>query len=395
MEHLLSPHAWIQQVHQDTISLVDLSVFRCSAWCSDPNLLPRSRKLWVTEPPVAAMEDPPVKRVLEYDIDIRFSVRIQPGGSTASPPPPPGDSEDQDASARRRRRMHSPSPPHPSGLGPAADGPSASGAGMSNIGGAGRGPGHRRRDTATTFLEPVCDSQAACVVPLELPSDELRCINSSVADGVKLTDVSTPKTLVGGGPSIAVAAAFSSDEAERFLMEKDLVLPRAGGGPRSEDYPDADPDLKSSCGDVEVGFGGATVLPASPRSPLVFHPVEATVEPASPQSPFSPISESNLLVASPLLPETPARAPKAAVKPLQVYSRRRRCLHAYGPDGPVVASPVAVEGVPARVASSQVQGANSSTPMVGVGGPSSLHDGVADSQSRLQPRARLPFLMLG
>lgn len=313
MEHLLSPHAWIQQVHQDTISLVDLSVFRCSAWCSDPNLLPRSRKLWVTEPPVAAMEDPPVKRVLEYDIDIRFSVRIQPGGSTASPPPPPGDSEDQDASARRRRRMRSPSPPHPSGLGPAADGPGASGAGMSNIGGAGRGPGHRRRDTATTFLEPVCDSQAACVVPLELPSDELRCINSSVADGVKLTDVSTSKTLVGGGPSIAVAAAFSSDEAERFLMEKDLVLPRAGGGPRSEDYPDADPDLKSSCGDVEVGFGGATVLPASPRSPLVFHPVEATVELASPQSRFSPISESNLLVASPLLPETPARAPKAAV----------------------------------------------------------------------------------
>jgi hypothetical protein len=74
VEQLLSPHAWIQRVHQDTLNLTDLSVFHCSAWCSDPRLIPRSRKLWVAEPPVAAVEDPPVKRVLEYDIDIQLLV---------------------------------------------------------------------------------------------------------------------------------------------------------------------------------------------------------------------------------------------------------------------------------------------------------------------------------
>lgn len=59
-EQLLSPHASIQRVLPDTLNLTDLSVFRCSAWCSDPSLIPRSRKLWVTEPPVAVVEEPSV-----------------------------------------------------------------------------------------------------------------------------------------------------------------------------------------------------------------------------------------------------------------------------------------------------------------------------------------------
>ena len=115
VEHLLSPHAWVQNVHQDTLNLIDLSVFRCLAWCSDPHLIPSSRKLWVSEPPVAVEEDPPVKRVLEYDIDIRFSIRFHPDGSAANPPSPPGDDDDSVDSQRRRRsrRLRSPSPPRP------------------------------------------------------------------------------------------------------------------------------------------------------------------------------------------------------------------------------------------------------------------------------------------
>jgi hypothetical protein len=89
VEQLLSPYAWVQNVHQDTLNLTDLSVFRCSAWCSDPRLIPSSRMLWVTEPPFAVEEVPLVKRVLEYDIDIRFSIRSRPDGSDASPPPLP------------------------------------------------------------------------------------------------------------------------------------------------------------------------------------------------------------------------------------------------------------------------------------------------------------------
>ena len=87
MDRFLSPHAWVQQVHPDTLGLVDLSCFRCLAWCSDPSALPLSKELWVVEPPMAIIEDPPVKRVLSYPVNIRYSVTLQP----EAPNPPPSD----------------------------------------------------------------------------------------------------------------------------------------------------------------------------------------------------------------------------------------------------------------------------------------------------------------
>ena len=86
VDRLLSPHAWVQQVHPDTLGLVDLSCFRCLAWSTDPSTLPSSRELWVAEPPTAALEDPPVKRVLAYHINIRYSVALHPRA-----PDPPSD----------------------------------------------------------------------------------------------------------------------------------------------------------------------------------------------------------------------------------------------------------------------------------------------------------------
>ena len=62
--------------------------------------MPHSRKLWVTEPPVVVVEEPPVKCVLEYDVDIRFLVQLCPDGSTVGLPPPLEDGDDQGASAR-------------------------------------------------------------------------------------------------------------------------------------------------------------------------------------------------------------------------------------------------------------------------------------------------------
>ena len=66
VDRLLCPLAWVQQVHPDTLGLVDLSCFRCLAWSTDPSVLPSTRELWVVEPPTAPVEDPPVKRVLAY-----------------------------------------------------------------------------------------------------------------------------------------------------------------------------------------------------------------------------------------------------------------------------------------------------------------------------------------
>ena len=87
VDRFLSPHAWVQQVHPDTVGLMDLSCFWCLAWCSDPSALPSSKELWVVEPPMAVIEDPPVKRVLSYPVNIRYSVTLQP----EAPNPPPSD----------------------------------------------------------------------------------------------------------------------------------------------------------------------------------------------------------------------------------------------------------------------------------------------------------------
>jgi hypothetical protein len=64
VEQFLSPHAWIDHVHSNTLELTDLSTFRCSVWCTDSSTIPRSKELWVVEPPSVVVEDPPVKRIL-------------------------------------------------------------------------------------------------------------------------------------------------------------------------------------------------------------------------------------------------------------------------------------------------------------------------------------------
>lgn len=87
VDRFLSPHAWLQHVHPDTLGLTDLSCFRCLAWSADPSAIPSSKELWVLEPPTAIVEDPPVKRVLSYPVSIRFSVAPLP---TAPNPPSDG-----------------------------------------------------------------------------------------------------------------------------------------------------------------------------------------------------------------------------------------------------------------------------------------------------------------
>jgi hypothetical protein len=97
VEQFLSPLACVQQVHPNTLDLVDLASFRCSAWCLDPAALPPTKELWVAEPPVATVEDPPVKRFLSYPIEVRSSILLGPG---APPPPPhPAEGEGDDGSS--------------------------------------------------------------------------------------------------------------------------------------------------------------------------------------------------------------------------------------------------------------------------------------------------------
>jgi hypothetical protein len=49
-QQLLGGAGWVQQVHDDTATRRDLSVFRVSAWCLHMNLLPTVGKLFIPDP---------------------------------------------------------------------------------------------------------------------------------------------------------------------------------------------------------------------------------------------------------------------------------------------------------------------------------------------------------
>jgi hypothetical protein len=48
---LLSPFAWIRSVHPAMSELATLADFRCTAWVRSLDEIPRSRDLWIVEPP--------------------------------------------------------------------------------------------------------------------------------------------------------------------------------------------------------------------------------------------------------------------------------------------------------------------------------------------------------
>jgi hypothetical protein len=81
VEQLLNPFASVHQVHPDTLELKDVAVYRCSAWCLDPSLVPASRELWIVEPPFAVDGMSSGRRTLVYPIRITFSSAPRRDGS--------------------------------------------------------------------------------------------------------------------------------------------------------------------------------------------------------------------------------------------------------------------------------------------------------------------------
>jgi hypothetical protein len=83
VEHILSPYAWIHQVHQETLALQDLSCFRCSAWCTDQSTIPASRDLWIVESVQVVEGIVGETMALSYPITISFSVALRPNDSNS------------------------------------------------------------------------------------------------------------------------------------------------------------------------------------------------------------------------------------------------------------------------------------------------------------------------
>lgn len=77
-EHLLDEWCWIRNLHPDTINRRDYSSFKLIARCFRPELIPASIDLVIVEPPVLVVEDPLVKRGLEYPVEITVSPVVVP-----------------------------------------------------------------------------------------------------------------------------------------------------------------------------------------------------------------------------------------------------------------------------------------------------------------------------
>jgi hypothetical protein len=103
VQHILNPFAWVLDVHDETLQLKNLDVFRCYGWCYDPTSFPQSRDLWITE---SLGNGPGVGRLsLAYHVPIKVLVGQH---VVLGPIQVPAV---MDGSARRRWRFRSRSPP--------------------------------------------------------------------------------------------------------------------------------------------------------------------------------------------------------------------------------------------------------------------------------------------
>jgi hypothetical protein len=101
--HLLDEHCLIRDVHPASAEGVDLSVFKLSAWCDEPVLVPTELDLLAEEP--RACDSDPSPRTLVFPISVRVFHSDGILDSSPLPPPPPpysGDDREQDHDKRRK-----------------------------------------------------------------------------------------------------------------------------------------------------------------------------------------------------------------------------------------------------------------------------------------------------
>jgi hypothetical protein len=97
------------QVLPDTLEIRNLEVFRCLAWCCDPEHIPSKKDLWITEPDQASAAEG--KKALVYPVQIRWgptALNLIPGAPQS--PVGAGDQDKPDTPPSRRRCGDNPPP---------------------------------------------------------------------------------------------------------------------------------------------------------------------------------------------------------------------------------------------------------------------------------------------
>lgn len=124
-------------------------------------MLPAAKELWVVEPLSAHTEDPPVKRVMSYPVELRSTVALNPNSGNSSSPDSGGEDGHDSGRQRRRQRLTSPPPPPPP--------PPSSGGGDAGQGGAGSGDRRPVKDR----LVPIASCQLKVASVTECCSNSL------------------------------------------------------------------------------------------------------------------------------------------------------------------------------------------------------------------------------
>ena len=155
----------------------------------------------MVEPPTAVVEDPPVKRVLAYPIELQYSDVHRPKVLAPSPPPSDGGDDDDNDPARRRRRVRPPSRPPSSG---------PTGRDASCHGGSRRGSIMKQVESSVRGRSHVAHSQAACSQPLAAGSKEVQ-VHDIPGDGR-----SAPNTKTRSPEDVPVPDAAAATNAVVF-----------------------------------------------------------------------------------------------------------------------------------------------------------------------------------
>lgn len=107
---LLRPFCSLVSLDPDTASQMDLSTFKITAWTTRPELIPDSRILVVLEPMDEESPFYPLRRTLNYNVQIRVCrlfMRLPSDSPPPSPPPtpPPTDDDTPEHKCKRSRRL--------------------------------------------------------------------------------------------------------------------------------------------------------------------------------------------------------------------------------------------------------------------------------------------------
>ncbi|XP_020399441.1 histone-lysine N-methyltransferase EZ2 isoform X4 [Zea mays] len=292
-EQLLDGHCLVHELHLDSVGGSDLSTFKLSVWCDNPEDLPSLLDLHVEEPSVLIGDDPSPPRTVVYPISILIS---RPGNSpevlpplhfSPTPPDPERQNEESDQNSRglQKRRFNSQSssdraPVH-ARLGPRVQHCSAAGRVFP-------------ADTVTALVTPAIQSVSSLMavdasLPTRIdPADDASFPTLSAPVDAPALPVTSVVGLAAPGP--ASFPAMEGPANVSMLLDASGVVPAASGpvlvAVNAADYPHEDcsesqesasAPIQEKCGHLCSAAGRPDIVPIDVGVNALVAPAKSSV----------------------------------------------------------------------------------------------------------------------